>query len=132
MNTQMLSRVALALALVSTACASATKRTDTDAVGQSSSSLLTTEEIMKTGQPTAYRVIQTLRPQWLLVRRMGSSSGRVETIKVYVQGNRYGEVAALESLLSSTIKEIRHMDARDATTRYGTGHGSGAILVTLR
>jgi len=133
MTTRTLICLACALTLsAAAACASSTSKGAESRPQSTNSNVLTTDEIMKASQPTAYRVIQTVRPQWLLTRRQGSSSGRVETVKVYVQGNRFGEVGALEGLMASTIKEIRHLDARDATTRYGTGHGSGAILVTLR
>jgi hypothetical protein len=132
MTSQALTRIALAMALAAAACASSGTKAATATAAQSSSTVLTMDEIMKTGQPTAFRVIQTVRPQWLLVRRQGGSLSRPETIKVYVQGNRFGEVATLEQMQSSTIKEIRHLDGRDATIRFGTGHMAGAILVTLR
>jgi hypothetical protein len=30
------------------------------------------------------------------------------------------------------VKEVRFLNARDATTRYGTGHPIGAIEITTR
>lgn len=135
MNATALTRLACALALFA-ACAcggSVAKAANAEAAPQRSDrNVLAAEEIMKTGQATAYRAIQAARPQWLIARRQGSSSGRVETIKVYVAGNRYGEAGALEQITAASVKELRYLDSRDATTRYGTGHGSGAIMVTLR
>jgi len=135
MNAKTLTRLACALAMFA-ACAcggSAAKAANSEAAPQRiDRNVLTAEEIMKTGQATAYRAIQAVRPQWLIARRQGSSSGRVETIKVYVAGNRYGEAGALEQITAASVKELRYLDSRDAMTRYGTGHGSGAILVTLR
>ena len=128
--------VALALSL---ACASTSTtretRPGTDSAatpGRTNTLLLTEKDIAETGQPNAYRVIQTARPQWLRVRPMGSSRGGFERIQVYVQGSRFGTVDGLEQIVASSIKEMRFLEPRDATTRYGTGHASGAILITLR
>ena len=100
--------------------------------GRTNTLLLTEKDISDTGQPNAYRVIQTARPQWLRVRPMGSSRGGYERIQVYVQGSRFGTVDQLEQIMATSIKEMRFLEARDATTRFVTGHGSGAIMITLR
>jgi hypothetical protein len=47
-------------------------------------------------------------------------------------GSHNGEAKSLQQITVASIKEVRYMDAREATTRFGTGHGSGAIIVTLR
>ena len=39
---------------------------------------------------------------------------------------------ALKELSVEQVREIRHLDSRDATMMYGTDHGSGAIQVTTR
>jgi hypothetical protein len=36
----------------------------------------------------------------------------------------------LRSVSVANVEEIRFLDARDATTRFGTGYVSGAILIT--
>jgi hypothetical protein len=39
-------------------------------------------------------------------------------------------VEALKEITVQEVREIRHLDGRDATMQYGTDHGAGAILVT--
>jgi hypothetical protein len=38
----------------------------------------------------------------------------------------------MANIPASRVKEIRFINARDATTRWGTGYGSGVILVTTK
>jgi hypothetical protein len=38
----------------------------------------------------------------------------------------------LRLIQTSTVQEIRYVDGRAATLRWGTGHGAGAIVVTTR
>jgi hypothetical protein len=43
-----------------------------------------------------------------------------------------GGVNALGNIASTTIREIRRLDALEATTRYGTGHPGGAIVIITK
>jgi hypothetical protein len=83
--------------------------------------------------PTAFDVVQQLRPEFLRTR--GSASVRdptpVEAV-VYLDGVRLGAPSALRGISKVTLKEIRYMDANEATMQYGTGHRGGAIVVTTR
>lgn len=99
---------------------------------RSSSSILTADEIAKTGQSNAYHAIQSSRPQWLRARPLGSSRGGFAAIQVYLEGARYGTASSLQQIPAISIREIRYLDALEATTRFGTEHGSGAILVFLK
>lgn len=123
----------LAGSLLGAACASNQSRQSRPAGTQGSRDVITAEEVYKSSEPTALRAIQALRPTWLLVRGGASTqSATREEVVVYVAGSRYGGVAALAQIASSAIQELRFLDGREATTRYGTGHGAGAIIVTLR
>jgi len=51
---------------------------------------------------------------------------------VYRDGVRVGLFSSLETIMVETIQEVRWLDGPDATQRYGTGHGAGAIEVTTR
>ena len=52
-------------------------------------------------------------------------------LKVYVDGVLRPEgVEALREISVAEVREMRHMNSRDATMQYGTDHGAGAILVT--
>jgi hypothetical protein len=53
-------------------------------------------------------------------------------IIVYMDDVRLGEPSSMVNIPASRIREIRFMNARDATTRWGTGHSSGVILVTTK
>jgi hypothetical protein len=80
---------------------------------------------------TAYDVVQQLRPAWL--SRRGQTSTRTDNpVIVYIGGARVGGVERLQDVLRSDVLEIRHLDSVNATRVYGTGHSSGAIVVTLR
>ena len=99
---------------------------------RTSRDVITAEELAKSSEPTALRAVEALRPTWLLVRGNSQSKVTREEVVVYVAGNRYGSVSTLSQLAASAIQELRFLDGREATTRFGTGHGAGAILVTLK
>ena len=54
------------------------------------------------------------------------------SIKVYLDGFRYGGVESLAAIPASNVVEVRWLSAMDATTRFGTGNTAGAIMVTSR
>jgi hypothetical protein len=98
--------------------------------------LITETEVSTGSYQTALEVVQNLRPGMLIPRGVGSdASGLSATsiaIIVYMDDVRLGEVQSLVNIPASRVKEIRFLNARDATTRYGTGHSSGVILVTTK
>ena len=94
-------------------------------------SVLTTEEIGRTGSHDAYSAVQALRPQWLTKRGTSTINMR-ETIKVYLDGNLMGGPEYLRQITLSSVGSIRHLDGLEATQRYGLDHGQGAILVFTR
>lgn len=80
---------------------------------------------------TAYDIVKRLRPQFLQARPSGSIRNRTPVpIKVFVDGGFRGGVAMLNEVVAHIVVEIQYLNGPDATTRYGTGHESGAILVT--
>lgn len=95
-----------------------------------SSDVITTEEIQQaTGLSTAYDAVQRLRPQFLRIRGP-STFGGAEGPVVYVNGMRRGGADSLRQIGITEVKEIRYLNARDATTKYGTGVSQGVIEVT--
>ena len=79
------------------------------------------------------QVIGRLRPRWLQTRGATSLSNPAgSSARVVLDGAPYGEIEALFDMTPIDIKEIRFMNARDATTRFGTGYDGGAILVVSR
>ncbi len=51
---------------------------------------------------------------------------------VYLDGMRTGGVPVLRNIDANNVREIRYVPARDATTKYGTGHSQGVIEVRTR
>lgn len=83
----------------------------------------------------ALQIVQKLRPQMLTGRGVSSPTdptGETARPKVYVDNVSYGDLAALSNLSANQVLEIRFVNSRDATTRWGTGHMGGVILVTTR
>ena len=105
----------------------------TGAPGSGSAStrnVITAEQLADMNQGSAYDAVQRLRPRWLQGRGVSSvRSGTPELAQVYLDGALVGGLQALTRISISNIREIRYLDGRDATTRFGTGHGGGAILV---
>lgn len=83
------------------------------------------------GVKTAYDAVRALRPQFLRARPSGSVRNRQPVpIAVYVDGTYRGGTEILTQLQANAVAEIRWLSGTDATTRFGTNHESGAILVT--
>jgi hypothetical protein len=83
---------------------------------------------------TAFQAVRRFRPMWLRSNRgqdSFTSQGR-RGLRVYVDNVAAGGVRALHDLNSNVIQEMQFLDKRDATTRFGTDHAEGAILVTTR
>lgn len=93
--------------------------------------VITEADLVPLERLSAYDAVQRLRPNWLRTRGVDSFYNPSE-IMVYVDGTLAGGVDELRRVSSENVTEIRYLDSREATTRYGTGHASGAILVTTR
>lgn len=98
-----------------------------------SRNVITAEEIHSVNRTSLYDVVQALRPEYLRGRGQQTLGNASSTeVVVYLDGVRAGGPEALQRLTPDSAIEIRYLDARDATTLYGTGHASGAILVKTR
>jgi len=102
--------------------------------------LISEEEIAVLGGTiqTAYGIVQRLRPAMFRIRsgsaaRESNGSSSMDTgtneIQVYLDNQRMGGVRALDDITLSQIREIRYLNASDATTLFGTGNSAGAIQV---
>lgn len=121
---------ALALSLVLGACAgggggpASTPRT--------SSSALSTEELQADAAMDLFTLIQRRRPQWLTNRAPTTAQGR-QLISVIMDGvKQQGSIEILRSMRAGDVEEVQYMNARDATTRYGTDMMAGAIVVVTK
>lgn len=93
--------------------------------------LLLADEIQASAvSGSAYDAVRRLRPEFL--RNRGARSlgdARPEPLVVYLNGVMAGGVEALNQIPATDVRSIRYLNGRDATTRYGTGHGGGVLEV---
>jgi len=123
-------RFTLMAATLAFAAACATKGApSTETAPRRDRSVITQEEIDASKATDAYAVVRALRPSWLLPKTVGS---RPQSVQVYVEGNKAGATTALQQYNVNQIREMRYLGGDDATTRFGTGNGAGAILVFLK
>ncbi len=113
--------------------------------------LLTLEDLEPYQAQDVYQAIRRLRSNWFNARgSLGSAmfdpsgGGGPPTVvraddagenqvQVYIDGtNQPAGIEALKELSAGDVREIQHMNSRDATMMYGTNHGSGAIQVFTR
>ena len=82
---------------------------------------------------TAYDLIAQLRPEYLRNRGTVSINKQVQaTAVVYVDGTKFGELESLRSVSAEHIFRVDYLSASDATTRFGSDHVGGAILITTK
>jgi hypothetical protein len=95
--------------------------------------ILTEEQIQAGHHRTAFDAVQTLRPAWLRERPLSVTNPEGAEVVVYVDGVRMtGGVETLRQVRAEVITRMEFMTPADATTRFGTGHVGGAILITTR
>jgi len=84
----------------------------------------------------ALQIIELLRPEMLRSRGVSSPAPTAKPDesfpRVYVDDIAFGNINTLSNLSTLSIKEIRFINAQNATTRWGTGHTGGVILVTTK
>jgi hypothetical protein len=89
----------------------------------------------------AMQIIQKLRPQMLRNRglavlptagRTAEEAAAASLPRVYIDTIAYGDLNQLTNVNANQIREIRYINARDATTQWGTGHMGGVILVLTK
>jgi hypothetical protein len=122
--------LALSLALLLGACASSGERSS---AGGSGAITLEMIQDLSSSVSDAHQVVNRLRPQWL--RSRGATSIRNPQPQypvVYLDGTRYGPIGILRQIDANSVNEIRFISSSAATTRFGTGHMAGAILVASR
>lgn len=91
---------------------------------------ITREELDRDTFGNAYQAIQRLRRTWL---RQGARTEYHSNNRpvVYVNGVRM-EFRELSAISDDHVERISLLSPIDATTRFGTDHASGAIMVVTR
>jgi hypothetical protein len=93
--------------------------------------VITAAEFEQTQFRDAHDIIRALRPNWLAGGR-APSIGTAAPVIVYVDGIRVGGVDFLRQVAAADMDSARWLAGPEATSRFGTGHAGGAILVTTR
>lgn len=112
--------------------ASATAVMTAAATPRGSANVIVESEIPASGAQNALEIIQRVRPSMLRARNGSIEETGVMDIVFYIDAARAGERQALTSVPAGNVREIRYLNATDATTRFGTGHALGAIIVTTK
>jgi len=95
--------------------------------------LITGAELADIPAGTLYEAVQRLRPRWLQNRGISSTRSMAPTpARVYLDNAPIGSPGSLRSISVTDVERIEFLSASDATTRFGTGHDGGAILVITR
>ena len=95
--------------------------------------VLTTKDLLDTRAANVYDAVRRLRPRWLRARGMGRSRpGYEPVVKVYMESQFMGEVGVLRTLEPDAVEQIRFFNASEATTRFGTDHEGGVIVLVRR
>jgi hypothetical protein len=140
MKTRSLCLIAAMAVVGSAACASspASSTGSTGTTQQSrtrgSRDRITAEELATIDVQNALQAVQRLRPAFLQTRGGASSSisQGPQDVVVYVDQTRMGGPSTLSQIPITDVKEIQYLNGTDATQRFGTGHGSGAIIVVRK
>lgn len=91
------------------------------------------EAIARVSATDAYQIVQNLRPAWLRTRGVISMQHpRAGEAVVYVDGVSYGDLGSLRQISAGDVARMEYLGAADATTRFGTGHAGGVIMVTTK
>ena len=118
----------LALAVV-VACAT----TGGPAVPSSDRNVITETELSSVPAPNLYDLIEKLRPNFLRSRGQTSfSTPGTEYAAVYVDGQPYGDLRSLRTLIPSQVGQVRYYDAPSAAAQFGIINATGVIDVTTR
>jgi len=91
---------------------------------------ITHEDIQSRIHLDTYEIVRQLRPTWVRTRgRPSFGDPDAGSPVVYLDQTFYGPVASLNQIDPRAIQRIEFMNASDATTRFGTGHMGGIIMV---
>ena len=93
---------------------------------------ITRPELEEVLSASAYGAIEQLRPSWLFHRRAPTPTNPNPEPMAYVDRAQLRRFDELRTIPVEDIERIQFLNASDATTRFGTGHMWGAIIVITR
>jgi hypothetical protein len=104
--------------------------------------LITLEELQTSTATNLHEAIRQLRPEMLVQRGGGAATATLTPsanapdagqITVYMDNTKLnGGLVALRDIPVSSVKEVRYLNASDATQAFGTGNTAGAIVLKSR
>lgn len=120
----------LALVLASAGCAGAN---DGSRGRGPSATFLEREEFADLAYSDAYEIVARLRPRWMRGRGFSTLQSQDSGLPVVYRDGRFlGELELLRDIDFGAVERMEFIGASDSTTRFGTGHLGGVILVTTR
>lgn len=119
------------LVLFAAACASSSGPRTTSGTGDPD--VITEAELARFSTQPVRQAIERLRPRFLRTRGPSSiTRADADVIVVYMGNTRMGSLEFLDQITTSEIREVRYLNATDASQRFGTNHTSGAIILIPR
>src|SRR6266550_1018334 len=96
-------------------------------------SVITHEEFVASNEGNAYDAIAKLRPLFLKSRgRTTINAEAYDYPVVFVDGQRFGDLTSLKTVVAAQILQARHLSGPDAVGKYGMQYGGGVIEITTR
>ena len=93
--------------------------------------MVTGAELEETLETTVYDALQRLRPQWLRARGVARTGGN-QSVSVFINRQRMGDVDFLRTLQPDVVREIRFYSGTEATMTFGSDNTGGVINITRR
>ena len=121
-------RVAILVSIAMVVSACGLPRSSTAPLPADSYTVLSQAEISAAPVHTAYEAVARLRPRFL--RPTGGTNSLQPA--VYLNGVRIGGLQELTNIQAMSVREVRFLNAVDATMAYGVSRFAGALLVTTR
>ena len=129
-----LTAVPVIVLVVANGCASS----GSPSTPRSSPDVITAAEINSVAASSAYDIVIRLRPNWLRPGNPGSIGGGSisrQTVVVYLDGSRLGELESLRALSAAGIRRIEYLSATRAAVVLrdpGSESLAGAIVISTK
>ena len=81
-----------------------------------------------------FAIVRALRPNWLVtpMGASGISNPASAPVKVFVDGNEFGEADMLKSIASNSVESARYYTTTEAQSKYGLRVSSPVIAIVTR
>jgi hypothetical protein len=117
----------LTLLMIGSACAHPV----TDSNASTDRSVITRDELNRGHYSNLYDAVSGLRRNWLQTRGADSFNNPSQ-VRVYLDNAMLGGTETLRNIDPVSVGSLKFYDGVAATTRWGTNHGAGVILVSSR